>query len=123
MDNQTVILIYLVVVFWGLSAFYVLKWCVDNSTLNIGTIFLSILCAPALSIVLKFSNREKKEEIESENDRHRRWFRTMGEINRQRTPTWFRTIPPPPPISSPPNRRPNITTREFKFLRDNDKDR
>ena len=76
---------------------------------------------------------KKRQHIE-ENDRHRSWFRTMGEINKQRTPTWFRTIPPPPPISrieraqsereeairsaieriEPPNRRPN--NKEFKFL-------
>ena len=59
----------------------------------------------------------------------------MGEINRQRISTWFRTIPPPPPISriaqaqseretairsaieiiEPPNRRPN-KTKDFKFF-------
>ncbi len=38
------------------------------------------------------------ENIER-NDRHRRWFRTMSEINRQRIPGFGRTIPPPPPIS------------------------
>jgi hypothetical protein len=118
MDNQTVVLVYFIVMIWGLSSFYVLKWCVDNSKLNIGTIFLSILCAPALSIVLKFNNREKKEEIESENDRHRRYFRTLSEINRQRMPEFGRTIPPPPPISrvEPPNRRPDNKIKDFKFF-------
>jgi hypothetical protein len=70
------------------------------------------------------------------NDRHRRWFRTMGEINRQRTPTWFRTIPPPPPISRieqvrterdeairlATERIDKNKLKDFKFLRTNVKD-
>ena len=78
----------------------------------------------------------KNIEEHIENDKHRKWFRTMGEINRQSIPGFGRTIPPPPPISrvdrarserdeairtareriQPPNRRPDIK-KDFKFFR------
>ena len=81
----------------------------------------AILLGPILALIVGKDVEEKKKYygvIEREsNNQHRGWFRTMGEINRQRTSTWFRTIPPPPPISriEPPNRRPN-KTKDFKFF-------
>jgi hypothetical protein len=78
---------------------------------------------PAIALILMDNNQHTKKnsrEIESldreRNDRHRRWFRTMSEINRQRIPNFGRSIPPPPPISrvEPPNRRYN--NKDFKFF-------
>ncbi len=70
------------------------------------------------------------------NDRHRGWFRTMSEINRQRMTSFGRTIPPPPPISrinqaqserdeairSARERVNKNKLKDFKFLRSNVKD-
>ena len=63
----------------------------------------AILLGPILALIVGKDVEEKKKyygvmEQES-NDRHRRWFRTMGEINRERRHSWYRSIPPPPPIS------------------------
>lgn len=84
----------------------------------------------------KIERENKKTQNEREsNERHRRWFQTLGLINRQSIPNYGRTIPPPPPISrveramrerdeairsareriEPPNRRYNI--KDFKFFR------
>ena len=123
MDNQTVILIYLVVVLWGLSSFYVLNWSVKHSTVNISKIFLSFLLGPILAIFVRISEKEEKENIIEDNNRrmdetHRRWFQLHNVINRESRPNWYRTIPPPPPISQ----KKKNSVNNFKFLRDNDKD-
>ena len=39
------------------------------------------------------------DENVERNDRNRRWFRTLSDINRRTIPSFGRTIPPPPPIS------------------------
>ena len=99
----------------------------------------AILLGPILALIVGKDVEEKKKyygvmEQES-NERHRRWFRTIGEINRQRMTSFGRTIPPPPPVSrieraqaerdeairlaiervEPPNRRYN--NKDFKFFR------
>jgi hypothetical protein len=108
------------------------------------TILLSIFLGPVLFFVLidsviemkKIERENKRIENEREsNNRQRRWFQTLGLINRQRIPNYGRTIPPPPPISriehaqlereralrsaieriEPPNRRYN--NKDFKFFR------
>jgi len=100
----------------------------------------AILLGPILALIVGKDVEEKKKyygvmEQES-NDRHRGWFRTMSEINRQRMTSFGRTIPPPPPISrinqaqserdeairSARERVNKNKLKDFKFLRSNVKD-
>ena len=99
MSNELIIVL---VFFWMVSAAYVMYTHKKEYTLGLDMIIGAILLGPILALFVKDGGEHeiKKLHIEQEeNNRHRRWFRTMGEINRQRTSTWFRTIPPPPPIS------------------------
>ena len=99
MSNE---LIFVLVFFWVVSAAYVMYTHKKEYTLGFDMIIGAILLGPILALFVKDGGEHeiKKLHIEQEeNNRHRRWFRTMGEINRQRTSTWFRTIPPPPPIT------------------------
>jgi hypothetical protein len=109
-------------------------------TLGLDTIIGAIILGPILALLIgddeeKIIKEKRKKENES-NERHRGWFRTMSEINRQRMTSFGRTIPPPPPISritqaqseretairsaieriEPPNRRPD-KKKDFKFFR------
>jgi hypothetical protein len=63
---------------------------------------MSLIIGPAMVLILMDDDQHTKK-INSENvernDRKRRWFRTMSEINRQTIPSFGRTIPPPPPMS------------------------
>ena len=99
-----------------------------------GKNYAAILMRDALKDVEEKKKYYGVMEQES-NDRHRGWFRTMSEINRQRMTSFGRSIPPPPPISritqaqseretairsaieriEPPNRRYN--NKDFKFFR------
>jgi len=100
----------------------------------------AILLGPILALIVGKDVEEKKKyygvmEQES-NDRHKRWFQTLGLINRQRIPNYGRTIPPPPPISrieraqserdeaimSARERVDKNKLKDFKFLRSNVKD-
>ena len=125
MSNE---LIFVLIFFWVVSAAYVMYTHNKEYTLGLDMIIGAILLGPILALFVKDGGEHeiKKHHYieENENDRHRRWFRTMGEINRQRTPTWFRTIPPPPPISrvEPSNRRPDNKIKDFKFFQSNVKD-
>jgi hypothetical protein len=97
MSNE---LIFVLIFFWVVSAAYVMYTTNKRLPLSLDIIIVSILLGPILALFVNDIEHTTKEHHDiEENDRHRRWFRTMGEINRQRTPTWFRTIPPPPPIS------------------------
>ena len=97
MSNE---LIFVLVFFWVVSAAYVMYTTNKRLPLSLDIIIVSILLGPILALFVNDIEHTTKEHHDiEENDRHRRWFRTMGEINRQRTSTWFRTIPPPPPIS------------------------
>ena len=99
MSNE---LIFVLVFFWIVCATYTMYTHNKCYTLKLEIIIGAILLGPILAVFVRDCERKIKKHHgveENENDRHRRWFRTMGEINRQRTPTWFRTIPPPPPIS------------------------
>jgi hypothetical protein len=122
-----------------MSSTYVMYYHNKHYTLGLDMIIGAILLGPILALIVGKDVEEKKKyygvmEQES-NDRHRRWFRTMGEINRERRHSWYRSIPPPPPISriaqaqsererairsateriEPPNRRYN--NKDFKFFR------
>jgi hypothetical protein len=112
MSNE---LIFVLVFFWMVSATYVMVYHSKRWTLGLDIIIGAIILGPILALLIgddeeRIIKQKRKKEKES-NDRHIGWFRTMGEINKQRTPTWFRTIPPPPP-----NRRPDIK-KDFKFFR------
>ena len=136
MSNE---LIFVLVFFWMVSATYVMVYHSKRWTLGLDIIIGAIILGPILALLIgddeeRIIKQKRKKEKES-NDRHIGWFRTMGEINRQRISTWFRTIPPPPPISriaqaqseretairsaieriEPPNRRPN-NKKDFKFF-------
>ena len=134
MSNE---LIFVLIFFWAVSAAYVMYTTNKRLPLSLDIIIVSILLGPILALFVNDIEHTTKEHHDiEENDRHRRWFRTMGEINRQRTPTWFRTIPPPPPISrverARTERDESIRTaieridkkklKDFKFLRNNVKD-
>jgi hypothetical protein len=136
MSNE---LIFVLVFFWMVSATYVMVYHSKRWTLGLDIIIGAIILGPILALLIgddeeKIIKQKRKKEKES-NDRHIGWFRTMGEINRQRLPSFGRTIPPPPPISriaqaqsererairsaiertEPPNRRYN--NKDFKFFR------
>ena len=118
MSNELIIVL---VFFWVVSAAYVMYTHNKNYTLGLDMIIGAIVLGPILALFVKDPEHEIKKHHyveENENDRHRRWFRTMGEINRQRIPGYGRTIPPPPPISrvEPPNRRPDNKIKDFKFF-------
>ena len=140
-DNVIYYIITIFVICWIYSSIYVMKWHMKQDNLDIGTFLVALLLGPILSIIIYDSEKDerqrKREERERETgDRHRRWFRTMGEINRNAIPDYGRTIPPPPPISrvdrarserdeairmarerlEPPNRRPDIKLKGFKFF-------
>jgi hypothetical protein len=100
MSNE---LIFVLVFFWMVSATYVMVYHSKRWTLGLDIIIGAIILGPILALLIgddeeKIIKQKRKKEKES-NENHIGWFRTMGEINRQRIPTWFRTIPPPPPIS------------------------
>jgi hypothetical protein len=135
---STLLIVFLILV-WIMSSTYVMYYHNKHYTLGLDMIIGAILLGPILALIVGKDVEEKKKyygvmEQES-NDRHRRWFRTMGEINRERRHSWYRSIPPPPPISriaqaqsererairsateriEPPNRRYN--NKDFKFFR------
>ena len=136
MSNE---LIFVLIFFWVVSAAYVMYTHKKEYTLGLDMIIGAILLGPILALFVKDGGEHeiKKLHIEQEeNNRHRRWFRTMGEINRQRIPGFGRTIPPPPPISrverarterdeairSAIERIDKNKLKDFKFLRTNVKD-
>lgn len=135
MSNE---LIFVLVFFWVVSAAYVMYTTKKRLPLSLDIIIVSILLGPILALFvndIEHTTKEHHNIEENENERHRRWFRTMSEINRQRMTSFGRTILPPPPISrierarterdetirtaveriEPPNRRYN--NKDFKFFR------
>jgi hypothetical protein len=133
------------VIYWILTIIYCLRWHHKEGNLKTPTILLSIFLGPVLFFVLidnviemkKIERENKRMENEREsNDRHRRWFQTLGLINRQNIPNYWRSIPPPPPISrvdrarserdeairSARERIGKNKLNDFKFLRNNVKD-
>ena len=93
-------IIFVIIVFWVTMSAYVMHWHYKRGDLSLGTVLLALFIGPVLALIIRDNEHEiKKHHYVEENDRHRRWFRTMGEINRQSIPNYGRTIPPPPPIS------------------------
>ena len=106
---------------WVVSAVYVMYTHNKSYTLSLEIIIGAILLGPILALFVGKHEHTIKKHYgveKNENVRHRRWFRTMGEINRQRMTSFGRTIPPPPPISriEPPNIRPDNKIKDFKFF-------
>lgn len=102
MSNE---LIFVLIFFWVVSAAYVMYTTNKRLPLSLDIIITSILLGPILALfvndiepITKKHHYIEENERES-NERHRRWFQTLGAINRQHIPNYGRTIPPPPPIS------------------------
>jgi hypothetical protein len=127
---------------WVVSAAHVIYFDYKREYFSIPNVILAIIMGPILMLLiiddkLKTKKRLKELEERENNDRIRRWFQTMGLINRNGIPDYGRTIPPPPRISrveqaqlererairsvlervEPPNRRLNNKITDFKFLR------
>ena len=124
-------LIVVLMFFWVVSATYTMYTHKKCYTLSIEIIIGAIFLGPILALFVRDCEHKIKKNhgvVESENDRHRKWFQTLGLINRERmsnirnnTPPHVysnRTIPPPPPLSriEPPNRKPDIKLKGFKFF-------
>ena len=108
--------------YWALSVAYCLRWHHRQGNLQYGTFLVSLLIGPAIVYILiahDYSVRKEREELEEREtgDRHRRWFQTMGLINRNAIPDYGRTIPPPPPISR--ERRPTPDEVRSEWRRQN----
>lgn len=100
MSNELIIVL---VFFWVVSAAYTMYTHNKNYTLSLEIIFGAILLGPILAIFVKDDHEhtiKKHHYIENNeresNDRHMRWFQTMGLINRNAIPNYGRTVPPPP---------------------------
>ena len=125
--------------FWIVSAIYVMVYHGRRWRLGLDIIMGAIILGPILALLIgddeeKIIKEKRKKERES-NDRHRKWFQTLGLINKNAIPNYWKSIPPPPPISriaqsqseretairsaieriEPPNRRPN-NKKDFKFF-------
>lgn len=137
---MNILLIIFLILVWVTSSVYVMYYHNKHYTLGLDMVIGAILLGPILALIVGKDVEEKKKyygvmEQES-NDRHRGWFRTMSEINRQRMTSFGRSIPPPPPISriaqSQSERETAIRSaieridknkiKDFKFLRSNVKD-
>jgi hypothetical protein len=124
---------------WIVSAIYVMVYHGRRWRLGLDTIIGAIILGPILALLIgddeeKIIKEKRKKERET-NDRHIKWFQTLGLINKNSIPNYSRTIPSPPPISriaqaqsererairsaieriEPPNRRHN--NKDFKFFR------
>jgi hypothetical protein len=135
MSNE---LIVVLTFFWLVSATYVMVYHSKRWRLTLEIIIGAIILGPILALLIGDDEekiiKEKRQKEKESNERHIGWFRTMSEINRQRLPSFGRSIPPPPPISriaqaqsererairsaieriEPPNRRP--INKDFKFF-------
>ena len=130
-------------VFWATSSAYVMYYHNKHYTLGFDMVIGAIILGPVLMFLVGRDVDEKKKYygvMEDNNRRmdetHRRWFDLHNRINRERTPNWFRTIPPPPPISrveraiterdeairSAIERIDKNKLKDFKFLSSNVKD-
>jgi hypothetical protein len=138
--GMNILLIIFIILVWATSSVYVMYYHNKHYTLGLDMVIGAILLGPILALIVGKDVEEKKKyygvmEQES-NDRHRGWFRTMSEINRQRMTSFGRSIPPPPPISrierarterdeairSATERIDKNKLKDFKFLRTNVKD-
>jgi hypothetical protein len=100
MSNE---LIAVLLFFWIVSAIYVMVYHGRRWRLGLDIIIGAIILGPILALLIgddeeKIIKENRKKERET-NDRHRKWFQTLGLINRSTIPGYGRTIPPPPPIS------------------------
>jgi hypothetical protein len=135
---STLLIVFLILV-WVASAIYVMVYHGRRWRLGLDIIIGAIILGPILALLIgddeeKIIKEKRKKERET-NDRHRKWFQTLGLINKNAIPNYWKSIPPPPPISriaqsqseretairsaieriEPPNRRPN-NKKDFKFF-------
>lgn len=135
---STLLIVFLILV-WVASAIYVMVYHGRRWRLGLDIIIGAIILGPILALLIgddeeKIIKEKRKQERET-NDRHRKWFQTLGLINKNAIPNYWKSIPPPPPISriaqsqseretairsaieriEPPNRRPN-NKKDFKFF-------
>ena len=118
MSNE---LIFVVGVFWLVSATYIMYTHNKSYTLSLEIIIGAILLGPILALFVNDSENKIKKHLTPKNgdsnNVHRKWFQLNDRISRGRMHSnWFRTIPPPPPISQPLSRKPEIK-KDFKFFR------
>jgi hypothetical protein len=137
MSNELIVVLSF---FWIVSATYVMVYHSKRWRLTWEIIIGAIILGPILALLIGDDEekiiKEKRQKEKESNKRHMGWFRTISEINKQRLPSFGRSIPPPPPISrinqaqsereqairsaiervEPPNRRPNKITKDFKFF-------
>ena len=108
-------MILVALTFWLTSTAYVIHWYYKNGETAFGVVLMALLLGPVLVFIVKDNEKEIKKSHPLTSDlesHHRRWFQLSDRINQERMQSnWGRTIPPPPP-----NRRPNIKTKDFKFF-------
>jgi hypothetical protein len=134
---STLLIVFLILV-WVASAIYVMVYHGRRWRLGLDIIIGAIILGPILALLIgddeeKIIKEKRKKERET-NDRHRKWFQTLGLINKNAIPNYWKSIPPPPPISriaqsqseretairsaiervEPPNRR--FNNKDFKFF-------
>jgi uncharacterized membrane protein len=142
--GMNILLLIFLILVWVVSAAYVIYFDYKTGEFYIPNVILAIIMGPIATLFVVDYKRETKKrthqleqnEIES-NERHMRWFQTLGLINRQHIPNYWRSIPPPPPISrverarrerdeaisSAIERIDKNKLKDFKFLRNNVEDR
>jgi hypothetical protein len=121
MTNNNIVDFFIIsfAIYWIVSILYIINWHRKQGNLSIGTVFVALLIGGVIILILwdeqKEEKRRRKEEMERETgDRHRRWFQTMGLINRNAIPDYGRTIPPPPPISRQRTLTPDEVRTEWR---------
>jgi hypothetical protein len=118
--------------FWIVSAIYVMVYHGRRWRLGLDIIIGAIILGPILALLIgddeeKIIKEKRKKERES-NERHRRWFQTLGLINKNTIPNYWKSIPPPPPISRIERARTErdeairtaterLNKKDFKFFR------
>ena len=108
-------LIFVLIMYWVISAIYVMYHQNRRYTLGLDVIIGAILLGPILALFIKDDEHfiDKHHYIEeNNNDRQRRWFQTRNLIDRERlrSARGF-SIPPPPPISQKKQNK-----KDFKFF-------
>jgi hypothetical protein len=104
--------------FWIISAIYVMVYHGRRWRLGLDIIIGAIILGPILALLIGDDEerilKEKQKKERETNDRHRKWFQTLGLINRSTIPGYGRTIPPPPPISQVRRPTPDEVRAEWR---------
>lgn len=100
---STLLIVFFTILVWVASAIYVMVYHGRRWRLGLDIIIGAIILGPILALLIgddeeKIIKEKRKKERET-NDRHRKWFQTLGLINKNAIPNYWKSIPPPPPIS------------------------